>query len=76
MGYPQLSIAADTSLGRDAIQRDLEWLENETQVDLIRFNKDKCKIFHLNWGNPRYKHSLGELFESSPAEKDFRILVN
>jgi len=37
----------------------------------------KVQGLHLVWGNPRYKYRLGdEGLQSSPAEKDFRVLAN
>ena len=65
--HPQ-QFADDTKLS-GAI--DTTGRRNVNQRDLMRFNKAKCKVLHLGWGNPSCEYRLGEEpTESSPAEKD------
>jgi len=45
--HTKLSGAADRLEGRDAIHRDCDRFEDWANVNLMKFNKAKCKVLHL-----------------------------
>ena len=61
--------AVDTLEGRD-----LDRLERSVCANLMKFNKAKCTVLLLDWGNLRHRYRLGiEWLESSPEEKSLGV---
>ncbi|TRZ09511.1 hypothetical protein HGM15179_017594 [Zosterops borbonicus] len=61
---------------QDAIQKDLDKLEEWIHSNLMRFNKTKCEVLDLGWSKPWFQHSLwDEQMENNPRQKDLEVLV-
>ncbi|GAB0204534.1 cAMP-dependent protein kinase inhibitor alpha [Grus japonensis] len=58
-GDTKLCGVVDMLERRDAIQRDLDRLETWACVNRMKFNKAKCKVLDMDWGNPKYSYRLG-----------------
>ncbi|KAJ7407759.1 hypothetical protein WISP_125164 [Willisornis vidua] len=68
----KLGGAADSLKGRDALQRDLDKLEDWAITSHMEFNKGKCQILNLG-----YSYRLeNEMLERSTVEKDLGVLVD
>ncbi|KAJ7396007.1 hypothetical protein BTVI_149422 [Pitangus sulphuratus] len=68
----KLGAAVDSLEGREALQGDLDKLEGWGITNHLKFNKGKCRILHLGWGNPGCSYRLrNEMLESSATERDW-----
>ncbi|CAM5112653.1 unnamed protein product [Natator depressus] len=63
--------------GRYRVQSDLDKVEDWAKRNLMRFNKDTCRVWHLGRKNPMHRYRLGtDWLSSSSAEKDLGITVD
>jgi len=73
--------------GGNAIQRELERLEEQACANVMNINKVKCKVLHLGRDQYQYQsewginglsevNGLNGLNGLSPVDKDFRVLVD
>ncbi|GAB0208570.1 mitochondrial enolase superfamily member 1 [Grus japonensis] len=75
--YTNLSAEVDTSEGRATLHKDLDRLEEWANKNLMKFNKDKCKVLHLGKHDPGVQHGLGSTqLGSSSVERDLGVLVD
>ncbi|GAB0181976.1 hypothetical protein GRJ2_000662900 [Grus japonensis] len=73
----KLSGDVDALEGRATLQEDLDRLEEWANKNLMKFNKDKCKVLHLGKHNPGAQHKLGSTqMGSSSVERDLGVLVD
>ncbi|KAJ7425836.1 hypothetical protein WISP_20396 [Willisornis vidua] len=73
----KLGGVVDSLEGGEDLQRNLNKSEDWAVLDHMKFNKAKCRILHLGWGNPGRTDRRGnEMLESSNVERDLGVLVN
>ncbi|KAJ7405738.1 rna-directed dna polymerase from mobile element jockey-like [Willisornis vidua] len=73
----KLGGAVDSLKGREALQGDLDKLQDWALINHMEFNKGNCWILHLGWGSPGCSYRLGnELLECSATERVLRVQVN
>jgi len=76
-GWDTIQRNLDMPEGWDTIQRNLDKLEKWVHVNFMRFNKAKCRVLHVGWGNTHYQYRLeNDVIKSSPAKKDLGVLVD
>lgn len=63
--------------GCAAIQRDLDRLESWAGRNLVKYNKGKCRVLHLDKNNLMYQYWLGtDALESSIGKRGLGVLVD
>uniref|UniRef100_A0A674ICA9 Reverse transcriptase domain-containing protein n=4 Tax=Terrapene triunguis TaxID=2587831 RepID=A0A674ICA9_9SAUR len=80
-----IKFADDTKLGgiataledRVIIQNDLDKLEKWSELNRMKFNKDKCKVLHLGRKNQFHTYRMGrDCLGRSTAERDLGVIVD
>ncbi|KAJ7403023.1 hypothetical protein BTVI_81223 [Pitangus sulphuratus] len=67
----------NTSRGWEALQRDLNKLEDWAVTNNMKFKTGKCQILHLGQFNPGFLYRLrNEKLESSAVARDLGVLVD
>ena len=54
----ELEVVVSMLKGMAAIQRDSDKLEKWADRNLVKFNKSKYKVLHLEWNNPMQQYRL------------------
>ena len=68
---------ADTAEGYATIQQDLGKLESWRGRNLLRFNRNECRVLHLGRNKCMCQYRLGAgLLERNTLEKDLGVLVD
>lgn len=72
-----MSEEADSWEGRATLQKELDRLEARANKNMMKFNKDTCKVLHLRKHDPGAQCSLGSThLGSSSVERDLWVLVD
>ncbi|CAM5129309.1 unnamed protein product [Eretmochelys imbricata] len=62
---------------RIKIQNDLDKLEKWTEVNRMKFNKDKCKVLHLGRNNQLHTYKMGnDCLGRSTVERDLGVIMD
>ena len=65
------------TIGREALQRDLDITKEWADTWKMEFNVDKCKIMHLGRLNPKHTYTMGGVdLTVTNEEKDLGVLVD
>ncbi|CAM5077495.1 unnamed protein product [Natator depressus] len=75
--YIKLGGVSSALEDRIKIQNDLGKMEKWSEVNRMKFNKEKCKVPHLGRNNQLHTYKMGnDCLGSSTAERDLGVIVN